>query len=92
MDTTTKMMYIAMTEKGFDKCMLVMSEILNGKANKKTIETACEIEFAFPLYWQENQWLRMVAGSTKMDKKWVKYLQNEIKEEFAEGDDNNEDE
>ena len=32
----------------------------------------------------------MVAGSTKMDKKWVKYLQNEIKEEFAEKDTPNE--
>lgn len=84
MDTTTKMFYTGMTSKGFNKCMFVLADIMSGKANKKTIELASEIETLFPLYWQENQWIRMVAGSTKMDKCWVKYLQNEIKEEFME--------
>lgn len=86
MDTATKMFYIASKDKDFLPILSVMSDVMLGKMDKETVETANVIEKSFPELWNENQWLRMIGGTntSNLNSEWNQYIREEIESEFSE--------
>lgn len=84
MDTTTKMIVVANNETEFGKAIYVLSAIMSGNQNKKVQKVAKSLEFTFSNYWEENDWLKMFAGSKSLDEEWMNKIRQEIKSEFQE--------
>ena len=86
MDTTTKMFYIALQDNEFANILSVISDIYTNSVTTRTIEKAKSIENSFLEYWNENQWIRFVAGFNieNIEQKDIDWMKNEIKDEFNE--------
>lgn len=91
MDTTTKMLVVANKDVEFGKVMYVLSAIMSGNESKKVQKIAKSLEFSFNNYWNENNWLKMFAGSKTLDVGWMNEIRKEIKSEFEEVEDGNTD-
>ena len=86
MGTTTKMFYIALQDKEFANILSIISDVYTNTVTEKTINKAKTIEHSFLEYWNENQWIRFIAGFNveNMEEKDVEWMKNEIKDEFEE--------
>lgn len=84
MDTTTRMIVVANNDIEFGKAIYVLSAIMSGNQNKKVQKVAKSLEFTFSNYWEENDWLKMFAGSKSLDEEWMNKIRQEIKSEFQE--------
>ena len=86
MDTNTKLIYTIATENiNMVKVMSVISDIMLNKVNEKTTDLLVEIREGFPEYWENNQWIRYLAGVSDIENKgFIESVLKEIKEEFLE--------
>ena len=84
MDTTTKMFMIAAKDKEFAKIMSVILDFYLNKVDKKTLNNAKDIENSFVEYWQENDWIKYVAGIVTIDEYTKKEVISMLESSFLE--------